>query len=50
MKRDFNSDHFLVAYIDVLGQGNKLMEHSSYPPTQAELGRLRLSSEEASEL
>jgi hypothetical protein len=41
MKRDFKTDHFLVAYIDVLGQSNKLLKTSSYPPTKVHLKKIQ---------
>jgi hypothetical protein len=49
LKHIFNSDHFLVAYIDVLGQSNKILENSTYPPTEKALKKIKQNLSETSE-
>ena len=49
MKHIFNSDHFLVAFIDVLGQSNKILENSTYPPTEKALIKMKQNLLETSE-
>lgn len=49
MKHIFSADHFLVAYIDVLGQSNKILENSTYPPTKKEFKKIKDNLSETSE-
>src|SRR4030043_1304292 len=49
MKNVFSSDHFLVAFIDVLGQSNKILENSIYPPTEDDLKKIKNNLSETSE-
>jgi hypothetical protein len=49
MKHIFNTDHFLVAYVDVLGQSNKILEHSTYPPSEKALNQIKQNLSETSE-
>jgi hypothetical protein len=49
LKGEFITNHFLVAYIDVLGQSNKIMETSTYPPSQGELNKIRKNLKETSD-
>jgi|WetSurMetagenome_2_1015567.scaffolds.fasta_scaffold34094_3 hypothetical protein len=36
MKKEFTADHYLVAFLDVLGQSKKTLEDSVYPPNKKE--------------
>jgi len=49
MKHIFDTDHFLVAFIDILGQSNKILENSLYPPTDGDLIRIKQNLSETSE-
>ena len=49
MKRIFTADHFLVAFIDVVGQSNKILENSDYPPTEAGFNKIKQNLTETSE-
>ena len=49
MKHVFTADHFLVAFIDVLGQSQKIMENSGYPPTEDDLEKIKYNLSETSE-
>jgi len=49
MKREFNVDHFLVAFIDVLGQSNIILENSVYPPSKQDLEKIKHNLQDTSE-
>ncbi len=49
MKHEFTTDHFLVAFIDVLGQSNKILGNSVYPPGERDLTAIKKNLSETSE-
>ena len=49
MKHEFNADHYLVAFIDILGQSNKILENNVYPPTERDLIKIKQNLVETSE-
>jgi hypothetical protein len=49
MKHNFSTNHYMVAYIDILGQSNLILEHSIYPPSDIDRERINKALSETSE-
>jgi len=49
MKHEFIADHYLVAFIDVLGQSSAVLEGDAYPPATNDMQRKKARLKENSE-